>query len=131
MSLSGIIAKLLGKPKTQGAASAGWGGWLDTQEGKEWEAVSEVVYGELETAKVNARKRRIILDDGAKLTINQVAQRIADKAGTDADAVCEHVMLWLEEAADSDDPDRDDEMEMARDIERWIADARRTPQSSK
>ena len=130
MSLSSIIAKLLRKPKTQTGTPAGWGDWLDTSEGKRWEAVSGVVYGELEAAKVNARKRRITLDGGAKLTINQVTQRIADKTGNDAEAVREHVMLWLEEAADSDDPDRDDEMEMARDIDRWIDDARRANQSS-
>ena len=129
MSLSGIIAKLLGKPKTQ-STPAGWGGWLDTSEGKEWEAISEVIYGELETAKVNACKRRIILDDGVKLTIHQAARNLADKTGHDVDAVREHVMLWLEEAADADDADCDD-MEMAADIERWIDDARKGSPSSK
>ena len=130
MSLSGIIAKLLGKPKTPRGAPTGWGGWLDTSEGKEWEALSEVVYGELEAAKVDARKRRIVLDAGTKLTINQVARSIADKTGDDVDAVREHVMLWLEEAADPEDPDCD-EMKMAGDVERWMDNARRADLLSK
>ena len=102
---------------------------MDTSEGKQWEAISEVVYNELENAKVNASKQRIIVD-GARLTINQTARNIADKTHNDVDEVREHVMLWLEEAADPDDPNCD-EMEMAGNIERWVDDARRAAQSSK
>ncbi len=124
MSLGGIIARILGKPKAASASSAGWGGWLDTPEGKKWEAVGESVYGELEEAKANVHTRRIILVDGATLTIDQVARRIADKTDQDIAAVQEHVMLWLEEAADSDDEERDDDLDMGAAIERWLNDVR-------
>ena len=73
-------------------------------------------------------KRRIFLPDGSKMTINQVTRRISDKTGHDPAAVREHVMSWLEEAADSDDPERDDDMQMGEDISRWINDARRSSQ---
>ena len=130
MSLSSMIAKLLGKSKTPGHAPTGWGGWLDTAEGKQWEAVGEAVYDALETAKINVHARRIIMDDGAKLTLNQAAKRLADKTGSDADAIREHIMSWLEEAADSDDEERDDGLDMGNVIERWIDDARRSTKSS-
>ena len=123
MSLGRIIAKLFGKSKPQKQEITGWGGWLDTPEGKAWEALSEVVYNELETAKANVHKRRIIWRDGAKLckiTINQVAKQIAEKTGNEAEAVNEHVMMWLEEAAESDNPDRDDDIEFRDEIAKWI-----------
>ena len=131
MSFGSIVARLLGKPKNQGDTSSGWGDWLDTPEGKSWEAASELVYDELEAAKVHVHKRCIIFDDGAKLTINQVARRIADKTGQAVEAVTEHVMLWLEEAADSDDEERDDGVDMGSAIELWVEDVRRSAQSSK
>jgi hypothetical protein len=131
MSLGGIIARILGKPKAQSSASDGWGGWLDTPEGKRWEAVGESVYSELEEAKVNVHTRRIVLGDSATLTIDQVARRIADKTGQNAEAVQEHVMLWLEEAADSDDEERDDEVNMESAIESWLDDVRRSARPSR
>jgi hypothetical protein len=131
MSLGGIIAKLLGKSKTQSGAPAGWGGWLDTAEGKQWEAVGEFVYSGLEEAKVNVHARRIILGNSATLTIDQVAQRIAEKTGQDIEVVREHVMLRLEEAADSDDEERDDEVDMGAAIERWLDDVRKSVRQSR
>jgi len=131
MSLGRIIARILGKPKARNSASAGWGGWLDTAEGKRWEAVGESVYGELEEAKVNVHTRHIILGDSATLTIDQVAKRIAAKTGQDIDAVREHVVLWLEEAADSDDEERDDDLDMGSAIGRWIDDVGRPAQPSR
>ena len=38
-----------------------WGGWLDTDEGKRWEATGEKVYHELETAKVDVKKLLILI----------------------------------------------------------------------
>jgi hypothetical protein len=130
MSLGGILAKLLSKAKTQShPSSTGWGDWMDTPEGKAWEALSEVVYAELETAKINVRKRRIILKNEArlaKLTINQAARYIADKTGHDSYAIREHVMFWLEEVGESDDPERDDDLELPDEIQTWIEEARLT-----
>ena len=128
MRFGGIIAKLLGKSKAQSSASAGWGDWLDTTEGKKWEALGELVYAELEAAKVNIHKRRIILIDSEELTIHQVARRLAEKTGENLEAVREQVMLWLEEAAESDDEEHDDGLDMGSAIERWIDDVRRSAQ---
>ena len=132
MNLGSIIAKLLGKPKSQSDATTGWGGWLDTPEGKLWEAVGETVYDELDEAKVNVHKRRIILGDGQRLTINQAARRITDKSGHDIEAVRENVMLWLEEVAiDSDDEDRDADVDIRTAIDQWVHDARSFVQPSR
>jgi len=121
MKFGAILFKILGKTPLQSEAPNGWGGWLDTDEGKRWEATSENVYQELETAKVDINKRLILVLDGQKtkrLTLNQAVKRVADKIGEDIRDVREHVLSWLEEAADLTDADRDEESNEA--IQRWI-----------
>ena len=121
MKFGAILFKILGKTPLQSEAPNGWGGWLDTDEGKRWEATSENVYQELETAKVDINKRLILVLDGQKtkrLTLNQAVKRVADKIGEDIRDVREHVLSWLEEAADLADADRDEESNEA--IQRWI-----------
>ena len=121
MKFGAILFKILGKTPLQSEAPNGWGSWLDTDEGKRWEATSENVYQELETAKVDINKRLILVLDGQKtkrLTLNQAVKRVADKIGEDIRDVREHVLSWLEEAADLADADRDEESNEA--IQRWI-----------
>lgn len=128
MNFQNIIAKIFGNPKMQRKASVGWGGWLDTAAGKKWEAIGEMVYDKLEEAKINVHKRQIIFGEptSAKLTINQMARRLVDKTGEDVKVIREHLMLWLEEAADSDNEERDEDVDMDSAIARWISDVKKT-----
>lgn len=120
MSLQSIIAKFFGDPTVQSAAAVGWGGWADTPAGKKWEAVGDDVYDYLEKAKVNVLKRQIIFDgaNSATLTIDQTLMRIVDKTGHDIKVVREHTMLWLVEAADSDDEERDEDVDIESEIKK-------------
>ena len=133
MSLAHIIAKFFGGATPASQASIGWGGWLDTAKGKRWEAIGEVVYDELAEAKVNVHKRQIIIpgEPVAKLTIQQAVRRIAGKTGLDIEVVREHLLLWLEEAAESDNEKRDEEVDMESAIARWVAEANKLVKSSR
>ena len=131
MSLGDIIARLLGKLKTQKVPPSGWGGWLDTVEGKKWDDVGEKVYDALGAAKVNVHERLIAMGDGAKMTIELAAKYVADTTGEDVAAVCEHILLWLEEAGESDDEERDDGVDIDIEIQRWIDDTRRAAQPAR
>ena len=49
-----------------------------------------------------------------------------DETGEDAKAVREHVMLWMEEAADPEDGERDEDIDDA--IQPWLEDIRQSHQ---
>ena len=129
MNFVGILAKLLGKPKAQIVGPSGWGDWLDTPDGKRWEVTGEKVYDQLETARINVTARRFLVRDDTRtrrLTFNQAVRRVIDETGEDAKAVREHVMLWMEEAADPEDGERDEDIDDA--IQLWLEDIRQSRQ---
>lgn len=128
MSLSEMLARLAGKTKAIFSVSTS-GEWLDTPEGKHSEQIGELVYNDLERASVNVEKRRIILENGAKLTINQVSRNIADKSANDADIVRANVMEWIEEAADAVDDEDDDVIQM--NIRTWLKDERKSARNAR
>ena len=126
MSLGSIIGRLLGKSKANSESQSGWGGWLDTKEGINWEAIGQSVYDELNEAKVNVHSRRIILENGTNFTTTEIAVQIADKIQQDVRDVHEHIIEWLVEAADSDDEDRDDDFDTDLLMKRWVENSRKS-----
>lgn len=121
MNLGSIVAKILRKTQDSQNPPTGWGGWLYTEEGKRWEALSGLVYDALDAARVNAQARRILFK-GKKLTLNQAVQNLAKDLNEKPEAVRGHVLMWLQEASESDNEDRDDDNDVDYDaeIEQWI-----------
>jgi hypothetical protein len=106
MNIGRIIGNFFSKTKNNPPADS-WGGWLDTPEGKRWEGVGIFVYEKLEDARVSVKKRLIIMD-GKKLTLNQATARIMEKTEYERAEIKEHVILWLEEASDAIERDSED-----------------------
>jgi hypothetical protein len=102
----------------------GWGGWLDTKAGKDWEEIGVFVYDKLEKAKADPGSRLIIFEDGSQHSVTGATQDLATELGRDRKAVHEHILLWLEEASDPLDDDVDDE-EFADEIQTWIDEEER------
>jgi hypothetical protein len=128
MKLSEILANFAGKTKAIFGTSMS-GEWLDSPEGQRWEQVGELVYNELELASVNVKNRRIILETGGKLTINQVSRNIADKSANEFSIIRANVMEWIEEAADAIDDDDDHVIQM--NIRAWLKDERKSARNQR
>lgn len=106
MNISGILSRFFSKAKNYPPADS-WGGWLETAEGKRWEGIGIFVYEKLEDAKISVKKRLIIMD-GKKLTLNQATARIMEKTEYERSEIREHMILWLEEASDAIERDSED-----------------------
>ena len=106
MNIGQILGAFFSKTKSYPPADS-WGGWLDTPEGKRWEGIGIFVYEKLEDARVSVKKRLIIMD-GKKLTLNQAADRIMEKTEYERAEIKEHLIIWLEEASDAIEGDSED-----------------------
>ncbi len=74
----------------------------------------------LEQAAVDARERRIVWPDGARLSIEDTARKIHSDSGAPLDMVQSHVVGWLEMTYEPQGLDEDQMEEFERLIEQWI-----------
>jgi hypothetical protein len=74
----------------------------------------------LKLASVNARQRRIIWPDGARLSIEDTARKIHSESGAPLDMVQSHVVGWLEMSYEPEGLDEDQMEQFEREIELWI-----------
>jgi hypothetical protein len=125
--MSNIFGKIFKKSKQSQKSTdqTGWGGWLDTKAGKDWEEIGVFVNDKLEKAKADPGSRLIIFEDGSQHSVTGAAQDIATELDRDRKAVHEHILSWLEEASDPLDDDADDE-EFADEIQTWIHEEERS-----
>ncbi|MGH8288508.1 MAG: hypothetical protein ACREV7_05695 [Steroidobacteraceae bacterium] len=98
-------------------------GWMDSSEGQQSIEALDIVWPLLENAGVDAKRRKIIWEDGQRLSITQSAQRIhADYPDLPPDLIEAKVISWLESgfAPESYSPQQLDELD--RLTEKWIED---------
>jgi len=68
----------------------------------------------LEQASVDARERKILWPDGARLSIDDTARRIHTESGAPLDMVQSHVVGWLEMTYEPQGLDEDQMEEFER-----------------
>lgn len=93
----------------------------DERDIRDSEQVLMEVLDALEGASVDARRRRIVWPDGARLSIEETAQRVHEEYGAPLESVQSHVVGWLEVIYDPEGLDEERMEEFERLIELWIA----------
>ncbi len=75
----------------------GFADWMDSPEGELSSEVSDAVWMSLEKADVDAKNRKIIWEDGKRLSITESVQRIhADRPDFPLELIETHLIGWLE-----------------------------------
>ena len=75
----------------------GFLGWMDSPEGQHSIEVLDLIFDALEHAGVDAKRRKIVWDDGKRLSIEQSVERIhAAHPDVPRDQIESHVCGWLE-----------------------------------
>jgi hypothetical protein len=104
----------------------GLGDWMDSPEGELSSEVSEAVWMLLEKVDVDAKHRKLIWEDGERLSITESVQRIhADYPAFPLELIETHLIGWLE--MDFAPPTYSQEQldELDRLTEKWIEDHER------
>lgn len=105
--------------------------WMEAPEGQHSIAAMDLVLDALGDAGVDARLRKIIWADGARLSIRQSAARIhAEHPGLPRALIETHVVGWLESCAPGTYSERQLE-ELDRLIEPWLEDYERTSRAGR
>ena len=73
----------------------------------------------LAQASVDARERKIVWPDGARLSIEDTARRVHSESGAPLDKVQSHVIAWLEMTYEPEGLDEEQMEEFERLIEQW------------
>ena len=104
---------------------------MDSPEGELSSEVSDFVWMLLETADVNAKRRKIIWDDGKTLSITESAQRIhADYPNFPLEMIEEHLIGWLEMEYAPPTYSQKQLDELDRLTEKWIDDHERQAEAA-
>lgn len=99
--------------------------WMGSSEGEHSVDALDRVYAALENADLDARQRKIVWDDGQRLSIEQSAERIhAEHPDVPRELIETHVVGWLESFAPESYSERQLE-ELDRLAEEWIDDYER------
>ncbi len=104
----------------------GFADWMDSPEGELSSDVLNVVWGLLEKADVDAKNRKIIWEDGKRLSITESVQRIhADYPAFPIEMTEDHLIGWLEMefAPPTYSQEQLDELDQL--TEKWIEDHER------
>jgi hypothetical protein len=106
--------------------------WMGSAEGELSGAVADTVWMLLEKADVDAQQRKIIWEDGKRLSIAESVQRIhADHPDLPLDLIEEHLIAWLdlEFAPPNYSQQQLDELDQL--TEKWIADHERQAEAAR
>ena len=96
--------------------------WMGSSEGEHSVDALDRVHAALENADVDARQRKIVWDDGQRLSIEQSAERIhAEHPDVPRQLIETHEVGWLETFAPESYSERQLE-ELDRLAEEWIDD---------
>jgi hypothetical protein len=96
--------------------------WMGSPEGQHSVDALDVVFAALEKADVDARRRKIVWEDGKRLSIPESAERIhTEYPDLPREAIETHVVGWLENFAPQSYSERQLD-ELDRLTERWLDD---------
>ena len=100
-------------------------GWMDSPGGQHSIEALDLVFDALEHADVDAKRRKIVWDDGRRLSIEQSVERIhAAHPDVPQDQIESHVCGWLESCAPASYSERQLEA-LDRLTGPWLADYER------
>jgi len=103
----------------------GFLGWMDPHEGQHSIEALDLVFDALEHARVDAKRRKIVWDDGKRLSIEQSVERIqAAHPDVPRHQIESHLCGWLESCAPDSYSERQLE-ELDRLTGPWLADYER------
>lgn len=101
----------------------GFAEWMGSAEGQLSGEALDVIWVLLETAHVDAKKRKIIWEDGKRLSIAQSVQRIhADHPDFPPELIEEHLIGWLQMEYAPPDYSEKQLDELDRLTEKWVDD---------
>ncbi len=104
--------------------------WMGAPEGQQSIEALDLVFAALEHAGVDAGQRKIVWADGARLSIEQSAERIhAGHLGVPRDPIETRVLGWRESCVPESCSERQLE-ELDRLIEPWLDDYERTSRAA-
>ena len=106
--------------------------WMDSPEGELSGDVSDAVWAMLQKADVDAKRRKIIWEDGKRLSITESVQRIhADRTDFPPELIKEHVIAWLEVEFAPPHYSQKQLDELDRLTEKWIDDHQRQAEAAR
>ena len=106
--------------------------WMGSADGQLSSAVSDAVWALLEKADVDAKKRKIIWEDGKALPITESVQRIhAACPDFPLDLIEDHLIGWLEMEFAPPTYSQKQLDELDRLTEKWIEDHERQAKASR
>lgn len=109
----------------------GFSEWMGSAEGELSGEVLDAVWMLLETADVDAKKRKIIWDDGKRLSIPESVQRIhAHHPHFPPELIEEHLIGWLEMEFEPPEYSEEQLDELDRLTEKWIDDHERQAETA-
>lgn len=109
----------------------GFAQWMGSAEGELSSEALDVVWGLLETARVDAKQRKIIWEDGQRLSITKSVQRIhADHPDFSPELIEEHLIGWLQMEYAPPDYSEKQLDDLDRLTEKWIDDQVRQAETS-
>ena len=110
----------------------GFAGWMDSAEGELSGEVLDAVWMLLEKVDVNAKNRKIIWEDGKRLSITESVQRIhAGCPDFPLELIKTHLIGWLEMEFAPPTPSQEELDELDRLTENWIEDHERRAEAAR
>ena len=109
----------------------GFAEWMGSAEGQLSGEALDVIWVLLETAHVDANKRKIIWEDGQRLSIAESVQRIhADHPDFPPELIEEHLIGWLQMEYAPPDYSEKQLDELDRLTEKWVDDHQRQAEAA-
>ncbi len=106
--------------------------WMDSSEGELSREVLDTVWPLLEKADVDAKNRKIIWEDGKRLSITESVQRIhADHPDFPIELIEEHLIGWLEMEFAPPNYSQKQLDDLDRLTEKWIDDHERQAEAAR
>ena len=110
----------------------GFAGWMDSPEGELSSEVLDAVWMLLEKVDVDAKNRKIIWEDGKRLSITESVQRIhAGCPDFPLDLIETHLIGWLEMEFAPPTSSQEQLDELDRLTENWIEDHERRAEAAR
>ena len=109
-----------------------FGTWMESPEGELSSEALDVVWMVLQKVDVDAKHRKIIWDDGKRLTITESVQRVHEQfPDFPPDLIDDHLVGWLEMEFNPPTYSQEQLDELDRLTEEWVDDHQRQAETRK